>query len=103
MLSEAQQKEKDEKILKVAREFLSNPASMEEISEITGITSSSVQRYLNDERIKEILSPKDFDTIQFLLKQNRLDSQIKGGIISSRKNMPTRTVDGKFNGNISRR
>ena len=103
MLSAEQEKEKDAKILTVAKEFLNNPTSMEKISEITGISSSSVQRYLNDERIKTLLSPKDFDMIQYLLKQNRLESQRKGGIISTKNNIPTRNEEGKFTGNISRR
>ena len=48
MLSETQYLEKTENVKKVVIEFLMNKRSIKQISEELGISTSSVQRYLND-------------------------------------------------------
>ena len=102
MVSIEQRREIDLKIMKTVRTFLEFPLSMEEIAAITGIPSSSVQRYLNDKRIIELFDKNVYDTIQALLKKNRLESRKKGGIISTTNNVPVRDDDGKFSGNKRR-
>ena len=100
MLSDRQYKEKIKKILLVAKTFLENPVSNIELSKITGISSSSVQRYLNDPEIINLLGQETFDRIQELLKYNRLTARQEGGIISTTNNKPLRDSNGKFTGNI---
>ena len=100
MLSDMQYKEKEKRILLVAKAFLENPVSNIELSEITGISPSSVQRYLNDPKIITLLGQEAFDKIQELLKNNTLAARVKGGIISTTNNMPLRDSIGKFSGNM---
>ena len=102
MVSDKQNMEIEKKILIVAKTFLETPVSNEEIAEITKISSSSVQRYLNDSRIITLLGQEAYDEIQKKIKENRLNSRKKGGIISTTNNMPLRDSDGKFNGNKKR-
>lgn len=99
MLSEEQKRKKDLKILKVTSEFINNPLSIEEISQITGISSSSVQRYLNDKRIIELLGKETYDEIKHLLKIRKMQAVSKGGFVSTRNNEPVRDENGKFIGN----
>ena len=100
MLSDVQYKEKEKKILLVAKTFLENPVSNIELSEITGISPSSVQRYLNAPEIITLLGQDAFNKIQELLKNNTLAARIKGGINSTTNNMPLRDNIGKFSGNV---
>ena len=102
MTSDRQYKAIEIKILKVAKAFLENPVSNIELAEITGIPSSSVQRYLNDTRLIYLLGKDSFDKIQELLKSNTLAARQKGGIISTTNNMPLRDSIGKFRGNKQR-
>ena len=102
MLSDRQYKEKIKRILLVPKTFLENPVSNIELSEITGISSSSVQRYLNDPEIITLLGKESFDKIQELLKHNTLAARVKGGIISTTNNMPLRDSNGKFSDNKQR-
>lgn len=99
MLSEDQRRKIDLRIMKVTRTFLEHPVSIKEISEITGISSSTVQRDLNSKRIIELFDEDVYNEIQSLLKNNRLESQKKGGFISSKNNEPLRDSIGRFNGN----
>lgn len=103
MINDDQRRNIDLKIMKVTSLFLKHPTlSIEEISEKTGISKSSVQRYLNDPRIIELFDEEIYNTIQDFLKINRLESQRKGGFRSSKNNIPLRDSDGKFNGNRKR-
>ena len=102
MLSEEQRRKIDLRIMKVTRAFLEHPVSIEEISNITGIPSSTVQRDLKNERIIELFGLDVYEEIQSLLKNNRLESQKKGGVASTRKNEPLRDENGRFNGNKKR-
>lgn len=100
MLSDRQYKEKVKRILLVAKTFLENPVSNIELSKITGISSSSVQRYLNDPEIINLLGQEAFNKIQELLKNNTLAARVKGGIISTTNNISLRDDIGKFSGNV---
>ena len=102
MIGEEKRKEIDLKIMKVTRAFLDHPVSIDEIANVTGISSSSVQRYLNDKRIIELFDEDVYNEIQALLKNNRLESQKRGGVSSTRKNEPLRDEIGRFNGNKKR-
>ena len=103
MLSKAQEIEINEKVLKVTEEFINTGFSIEEVSNITGISKSSVQRYLNDEkRIVDLLGREAYDKIQEMLKYNKQEALSKGGYISTKNNMPIRDENGKFAGNVKK-
>jgi hypothetical protein len=100
MISREQEIKINENVLKVVKAFLKTKGSMEEISEITEIPSSSVQRYLNDEvRIKSLLGKETYDEIVKIKEENKLKGLKKGGIISTSKNEPIRDENGHFIGN----
>lgn len=102
MLSNEQRLDIDKKIMLVTRVFLEHPASFEEIAKRTNISSSSVQRYLNDKRIIELLDKDTYDHIQELIKINTKAGRSKGGYISTKNNIATKDENGKFNGSIKR-
>ena len=103
MLSKAQEIEINEKVLKVAREFINTGYSIEEVSNVTGISKSSVQRYLNDEkRIVNLLGHDSYNKIQEMLKVNKQEGLSKGGSISTTNNTPIRDENGKFAGNVKK-
>ena len=103
MVSEKQEREINEKILKVTEEFINTGFSIEEVAQITGISKSSVQRYLNDEkRIVDLLGHDAYNKIQEMLKINKQEALSKGGYISTRNNRPIRDENGKFLGNIKK-
>lgn len=103
MLSKAQEIEINEKILKVTEEFINTGYSIEEVSLNTGISKSSVQRYLNDEkRIVDLLGRDSYETIQQMLKTNKQEALSKGGYISTKNNRPIRDENGKFAGNVKK-
>lgn len=75
----------------------SNPyAYISEISDATGIPKSSIQRYLEKEKSRIILSTGN--TIQEQLKLNKLRGQRKGGIISFENNDSVKDEKGRFVG-----
>lgn len=102
MLSEEQRRQKDLNILKATSEFINNPASMKEIAAKTGLTPSSVQRYLNDKRIIELLGQEVYDEIQNNLKILKQEAVKKGGIIFAKNNISIKDEQGKFNGSQKR-
>ena len=102
MLSEDQRREIDLRIMKVTRTFLEHPVSIKEISEITGVSSSTVQRDLKSTRIIELFGEDVYDEIQALIDNNKIESRKKGGVVSTRNNVPLRDSIGRFNGNKKR-
>jgi len=90
----------DKKIMLVTRTFLEHPGSMESISKRTKIPASSVQRYLNDKRIIELLDRDTYDRIQALIRINTTAARSKGGYVSSKNNIAIKDNDGKFIGSI---
>ena len=100
MLSKEQEINIRKKVLTVTSEFINTGYSIENVSKITGISSSSVQRYLNDQkRIVSLLGKDVYDEIQKMLKHNKKECLSKGGYISTLKNEAIRSNDGKFSGN----
>ena len=107
MLSEAQEIEKTKKIKLVVDEYLKyDNITIEELSKIVKIPSSSIQRYLNDihyiisiygENSKEILKQ-----IKEKLSKSKEFGKSKGGTISTINNVPIRDNNGKFRGNKKR-
>ncbi len=93
-------KDKEKKICITVKAFLEHPNfTNEELAELTGFSSSSVQRYLNDPIIKELFSEETFNKIKELLSNNIKDARRKGGINSFQNNEPIKDVDGRFIGN----
>ena len=86
MLSKEQLEEKKRKILLICKEFLDKNGNIsnEELSNKTNISKSSVQRYLNDPLIIELLGQKTYDIIQKKLTKNKDYAPYKGGYISSK-------------------
>lgn len=98
MTNEQQEKEIHLKILKVASEFLKTGASIEEVSKTTGISSSSVQRYLNDKRIIDVLGKEEYEQIKNMLKIRKQEALRRGGINSVVNNEVVKDGFGHFNG-----
>lgn len=107
MFSHAQHVEKIERVKKVIDTFLSyEEISINELSRVTRISSSTIQRDLNDlEYIRMIYGGKSkevFEKISERLKKNRKNGLSKGGTISTTNNEPIRDENGKFTGNKKR-
>lgn len=93
-------KDKEKKIFITVKTFLEYPNfTNEELAKLTGFSSSSVQRYLNDPIIKELFSEETFNKIKELLSNNIKDARRKGGINSFQNNEPVKESNGYFNGN----
>lgn len=69
--ADLEEKEKQilEKMRKVVEAFLASPGSMEKISEITGVSRATVNRYLNDENRLEKYFKEDSLKIKSLLNK----------------------------------
>ena len=81
---------KDKKVLDttIAFQITDYRGTNKEISEITGISKSSVQRYLNDKETIEKLFSKDlYNKIQESLKENIRQARSIGGINSTKNNI----------------
>ena len=103
MLSKSQQIEKEENIKKVVEAFLSSDVSINELSKMINISSSTIQRYLNDvDYITMIFGSSAKEKLMLInakLKANKQKGHSKGGIISTTNNEPIRDENGKFTGN----
>lgn len=102
MISELQQKAIDKKILQVVKDFYVNGGSIEDVSKRTGISSSSVQRYLNHKNIVTLLGQEVYDNVQEKLLLNKQNGLSKGGTNSTHKYIGVRDDKGQFIGNIKR-
>ena len=92
---------KDKKVLDttIAFQITDYRGTNKEISEITGISKSSVQRYLNDKETIEKLCSKDlYNKIQESLKENIRQARSIGGINSTKNNIYLKDEKGKFIG-----
>lgn len=97
MLSEAQRIEKERNILTVVNMFIQTDKTIEEISELTNISSSSVQRYLNEkEYILDLLDEETYLYIQAKLKQHKEIGNSTGGKKSQENNYSVRNITGQF-------
>ena len=106
MLSESQHIEKLERVRKVVDAFLSNDVSINELSVITNVSKSTIQRDLNDIKYIEeaygINAKEILKQISDKLKHNKENGLSRGGINSTTNNEPTRDENGKFTGNKKR-
>jgi len=102
MLSENQEKIILEKVKKVVDAFSKTSGSIEEISRMTGISTSSVQRYLNSERVIELFGPEVADGIKRKLEENLHNAKIKGGQNFALNNVAEKDEFGKFSGSKKR-
>ena len=92
---------KDKKVLDttIAFQITDYRGTNKEISEITGISKSSVQRYLNDKETIEKLFSKDlYNKIKESLKENIRQARSIGGINSTKNNIYLKDEKGKFIG-----
>lgn len=93
-------KDKEKKICITVKAFLEHPNfTNEELAKMTGFSSSSIQRYLNDPVIKELFNEETFNKIKELLSNNIIDARRKGGITSFQNNEPVKNNEGHFIGN----
>ena len=102
MLSEAQYLEKKQKVSIVVKEFLINKKSIKQISEEVGISTSSVQRYLNDEvYIKDAFGVNAsliIEEIHRMLEENKIEGNKLGGQNFAKNNEATKKENGQFTG-----
>jgi len=91
---------KEEKICLVVKAFLEHPnytmTQLAELQELKGISKSSIQRYLNDPLIINLLGIETYNQIQTLLKKNLLGAKQKGGINSFKNNEQVKDEKGRF-------
>ncbi len=102
MVSAEQRIRIDQNILKAVQAYLISGGTMKEVAQETGLTPSTVQRYLNSERIIELLDQEVYDDVQEKLKQSTIEARSRGGVASTRENIGIRSEDGKFIGNRKR-
>ncbi len=89
----------EEKKKKIIDYFLENPtATIIDISNATGISKSSVQRYLNDPIYMNILIPKTGKTVAEQLKLNKIVGNQKGGRTTFLTHSVQQDAAGKFIG-----
>jgi len=107
MMSEEQFQAKLQKVKTSVDTFLSNDNyTIEDVASITQISSSSVQRYLNDissiEFIYGVDAKETLIKLRERLNKNKDRGLSQGGIISTTNNEPIRDENGKFTGNKRR-
>lgn len=98
MLSSEQEAKKRLKILTVAKYFIEYGGSNEEVSKATGISESSVQRYLHDPIIINELGQDVYDLIQKNIQKNKQEALVKGGKTYAENNNYIKDELGKFTG-----
>ena len=105
MLSVKQRKEKIDRISMLVDIYISDNTivSISDLSKKTGISTSTIQRDLNEvEYIQEIYGSEASEKLKIIkkkLEQSKRAGLSKGGQISVKKNEPLRNEDGKFVGN----
>ena len=104
MLSQKQEKEKLRKILLTVKSFLeSDYQSIEGLAKEIGISSSSIQRYLNEkEIIINYFGEAVYNLVQEKLSINKEAGNFKGGFNFALNNISTKDNSGKFTGSKRR-
>lgn len=102
MLSDKQEREILEKVRRVVDIFSKSSVSIEEIAEMTGIPASTVQRYLNSDKVAKMFGDEKAISIKNQLKENLRMAKIRGGENSARNNIALRDEEGKFKGSSRR-
>ena len=91
---------KEQKICIAVKAFLEHPtytmSELSELPELKGISKSSIQRYLNDSIIINLLGQDTYDNVQALLKKNVIAARQKGGINSFKNNVQVQDSQGRF-------
>lgn len=94
--------DQDKKICLTVKCFLEHPTfsaqQLSELTELKGISRSSIQRYLKSELINDMFGEDIYQKIQELLKLNHLSAQKKGGINSFLNNQSVKDRNGQFMG-----
>lgn len=102
MLSSEQYQEKLEKVKKVVEIFLKDKKTIREISEETGISKSSIQRYLNDEEFINLIYGQKASFIREeiirRLEENYKEGTKLGGINFAKNNETLKDELGHFTG-----
>ena len=91
------------KIVKAVAAFMVTDykANILDLVNITGLSKSSIQRYLNEERIiAELFDNEVAANVKQGLENNRANARIKGGLNSYRNNVVVKDSDGKFVGSV---
>jgi len=104
MFNNAQIEEKKKRVKLVVESFLSyDDITISQLSKIINISSSTIQRDLNDvEYIHDIYKEHTKDILTKIsekLKNSKKNGLSRGGINSTTNNEPIRDENGKFTGN----
>ena len=75
---------------------------IKDISEELNLSTSCIQRYLNDLIIEKELGIEVSNEISEKLKQSKQNGNIEGGIQYVKRNIAIKKVNGKFNGSVPR-
>ncbi len=90
---------KEERVIKSIAAFKATNYSgtNKELADITGISKSSIQRYLTDQKLVESLTDAETYTIitEALLK-NKQEGKVRGGINSAKNSVAIKDKAGKF-------
>lgn len=89
-------------LMSVRLYLVENKEYINEIANILSVSSSSVQRYLNDIIIEEELGYEIKEEIKEKLKQGKIKGNSEGGIIYSKKNIAIKDKKGRFMGSKSK-
>lgn len=93
---------KEEKVCKVVEAFLNNPgltiAELSGLPELSEISKSSIQRYLNDPVISKLFDENVYNNIKDKLKLKGLEARRKGGLTSFNNNVVIKDANGHFIG-----
>lgn len=98
MRSAEQERIIKEKMGLVAELFLQTNYSDKEIEQATGISSSSVGRYLTSPELMTIIGSEKYHTILEQRKANLLAAKVKGGRTFAENNDALQDENGKFIG-----
>ena len=69
---------------------------------MTGISTSSVQRYLNSDKVAKLFGDEVAASIKIQLKENLRNAKVSGGKSSARNKVVLRDEEGQFRGSSRR-
>jgi len=104
MLSQDQKKLKIQKIIFTVQSFLDSDChNLEELSSQINISSSSIQRYLNEKQIiEEYFGIEIYEMVREKINFNKREGLSKGGTNFVNYNISTKDASGKFTGSRRR-
>ncbi len=93
---------REEKIFLVAKMFLEYPnltiMELSQLPELSGISKSSIQRYLNDPLIVNLFGEETAQKIKDTLKLNSIEGKRRGDFVSFQNNDCLKSESGRFIG-----